>query len=158
MNGAVVGGVGLAIAAAFAASSGIAPERPVATAAEPVAVASLMPHALNALLVPLLDDGVPPRWVDPALPMNCAADPIVTVDGAPLAQGAEVPARAFSMALSLTDCRPFSITESFDGDASLTVFPEDGGGYTAIVDARRLRVLTSRGEEHWRRPFAARVE
>lgn len=153
---AIVGGVGLAVA--FASFSRIAPERPAAAAHEPVAVTSLMPHALNALLVPLLDDAEPPRWIGPALPMNCAVDPVISVDGAPLVEGAEVPARAFALDLRLKDCRPFSITESFDGEVSLTVFPEDGGGYTAIVDARRLRVSTSRGEEHWQRLFAARVE
>ena len=40
--------------------------------------------ALNALLVPLLDDAVPPRWTDAAIYFSCDPGTSVMVDGEPL--------------------------------------------------------------------------
>jgi hypothetical protein len=46
--------------------------------------------ALNALLLPLLDDDVPARWADPSRSMDCN-DARVTVDGAHPGVGSYVP-------------------------------------------------------------------
>ena len=44
----------------------------------------LIRFALNALLVPLLDDSVPPRWTDVALEHICGPGTRVLIDGKPL--------------------------------------------------------------------------
>ena len=116
-------------------------------------VESLRRHALNALLVPLLDDGAPPRWVDPATTMNCDPGSVVLVDGRPLVPGERIPPRSFSLRWHLVDCRPLSSTESFDGDVLLQVFHEDEG-YSAIVEPQVV-VRRLVGTEGWTVRFAA---
>jgi hypothetical protein len=59
------------------------------------ATAQFVAFALNALLVPLFDDDLPPRWADPSLSFDCDAGD-VTIDDAPLDIGAPVPHEAAS--------------------------------------------------------------
>jgi hypothetical protein len=127
-----------------------APADPPGTDASPH---GLRRYALNALLVPLLDDSSPPRWTDPAWSMNCAGASAVFIDGRPLVPGERVPPLSFRMRWHMTDCRPLSDTEAFDGEVELHVFHEEGG-YSAVVHPR-LVVRTPGTTESWSNVFAA---
>jgi hypothetical protein len=110
-------------------------------------------YALNAFLVPLLDDASPSRWRDPAWTMNCAGASAVFIDGRPLVPGERIPPRSFSLRWHMIDCRPLSDTEAFDGEVQLDVFHEEDG-YSAVVHPH-LVVRTLRTTERWSQAFAA---
>jgi hypothetical protein len=97
--------------------------------------------ALNALLVPLLDDTEhPPRWSDPAASMGCAEVSRVGIDGHPLDPGTEMSGRGFSVQWHLDDCVPFGVEgPALSGLAELEVFRENEG-LSAIVRLLDLRV------------------
>lgn len=115
----------------------------------------LRPFVLNALLVPLLDDVDPPRWRSDVSAMRCGAGSVVTVDGRPPVPGEPLPSKAFALRWTLVDCRPLDATHHFDGDVSLTVFPEPDGGYSAVVEPRSLRVHSVDGVQLWTVRFGA---
>lgn len=96
--------------------------------------------ALNALLVPLLDDVEhPPRWADPMQAMACGADSHVEIDGRPLEPGLEMSGRGFLVQWQLDGCLPFGIDgPELTGRAELDVFSEDEG-FSAIVRPNQLR-------------------
>jgi hypothetical protein len=108
-------------------------------------------YALNALLVPLLDDDTPPRWSDPLLATDCLRV-VVTVDGAPLVPGALVPARAFILVWTMDRCMPFGSALELSGKVELLVF-HDGLGYSAIVQPQGLRLATSAGSQAFAERF-----
>lgn len=112
-------------------------------------------HALNALLVPLLDDDVPPRWADPAFAMSCTAWH-VTVDGAVPVPRAEVPAAAFVVRWQLEGCAPLGAGMVLSGDVELVVF-HDGDSYSAHVRPDDLHVATPIDSVTFDRPFATRM-
>lgn len=60
-------------------------------------VAWLQWHVLNFVLLPLLDDGEPARWIDPRLAFDCQGPLDLRVDGRPLEVGATVPAAPFEL-------------------------------------------------------------
>lgn len=110
--------------------------------------------ALNAMLVPVLDDTEPPRWSRSLGAMRCGAGSQVWIDGQPLKPGALVPARAFTMRWKMEGCQPLSRQESFTGDVTLTVFPEEAGGYSAMVVPTALKVRTLDSSAVWSTRFA----
>lgn len=110
--------------------------------------------ALNAMLVPLLDDAEPPRWTRTLGAMRCGAGSKVWIDGQPLKPGARVPARSFTMRWKMVGCQPLSRQESFTGDVTLTVFHEDSGGYSAMVVPTALKVRTLDSSAVWSTRFA----
>lgn len=97
--------------------------------------------ALNALLVPLLDDAVdPPRWGDPTLDMDCGEASRVEVDGHRLDPGAPMPDGPFSVQWQLADCLPFGVDSlALSGRAELDV-SRQGTGLVATVRLSGLRV------------------
>ena len=111
--------------------------------------------ALNALLVPLIDDHQPPNWTDVAVRFFCGPATSVEVDGRPLVPGASMPSTAFTVRWHIDQCRPLD-RASFvlSGDVELLVFHEDNG-LSAVVNAQRLKVSTSKGSSHVSTPFAA---
>lgn len=109
--------------------------------------------ALNALLVPVLEDGHPVRWTRTFGAMRCAAGTQAWVNGKPMRSGAPVPSQAFTLRWKLVDCRPMNRNESYDGDVSLTVYHEDGG-YSATVMPKGLRVSTPDSSAVWKQTFA----
>jgi hypothetical protein len=97
--------------------------------------------ALNALLVPVLDDEAdPPRWGDPSLAVPCQAGTRVRVDGSALQPRAEANGRAFTLDWTLDQCLPFGDGgPELSGDAELVVFRDDDG-VSAIVRLSALQV------------------
>lgn len=112
-------------------------------------------RALNALLVPLLDDSEPPRWTHAGIDFLCGPETRVEIDGAPLVLGALLPATAFTVRWQMDQCWPLG-AEAFElsGVAELTGF-HDAGGLSAVVDARRLRVAGAQGVTPFEAPFGA---
>jgi hypothetical protein len=97
--------------------------------------------ALNALLVPLLDDSDdPPRWGDPTLGMECGEGTRVEVDGHRLDTGAPVPEGPFSVQWQLDACLPFGLGgPELSGRADLDVSREREA-LSATVRLTDLRV------------------
>lgn len=115
-----------------------------AVPAEPVPQA-LVHFALNALLVPLLDDAVPPRWTDVVLKHICGPGTRVLIDGKPLEPYSVIPATAFSVHWTLDRCLPFGFESvELSGNVALQVFHEDNG-LSAIVTPQGLRIDGSQG-------------
>lgn len=111
--------------------------------------------ALNALLVPLMDDAEPPRWTKAGIDFSCGPGTNVTVDGAPLAAGTLIPAKAFTVRWDMDHCAPMG-PESvmLSGRVELVVFHEDTG-LSAMVMPDRLRVDSHMGSAWLQGPFAA---
>ena len=102
--------------------------------------------ALNALLVPVLDEEAnPARWADPSLAMLCQAGSGVRVDGHALVPGAESSGRAFTLEWTLEQCLPFGGGgPELSGGAELLVFRDDDG-MSAIV--RLIDLQIRRGDQ-----------
>lgn len=58
-------------------------------------LAWLQRHVLNLVLLPLLDDAEPARWIDPRQAFDCLGPLEVRVDGRPLEDGTVVPSAPF---------------------------------------------------------------
>jgi len=110
--------------------------------------------ALNALLLPLLDDDVPARWADPSLLMDCH-DARVTVDGDRPDVGAPVPA-AFRVRWHMEGCTPLGQGLELSGDVDLSVESNEVG-YTAHVHPKGLKVSSITGVQTLSDPFTARL-
>lgn len=136
----------------------MAPNRPGAIARNatpdaPLPV-DLYRFALNALLVPLLDDAEPPRWTDAVIDFSCNPGTSVMVDGEPLLAGKLIPATAFTVRWNMDHCAPMGGTVELSGSVELAVFHEDAG-LSAIVMPERLRVDSQMGRTWLRGPFTA---
>lgn len=110
--------------------------------------------ALNALLVPLIDDAEPLRWTDAVIDFSCDPGTIVMVDGEPLVAGKLIPATAFTVRWNMDRCAPMGETVELSGSVELAVFHEDAG-LSAIVMPERLRVDSHMGRTWLRGPFTA---
>ncbi|MDO8776847.1 MAG: hypothetical protein Q7K57_50680 [Burkholderiaceae bacterium] len=111
--------------------------------------------ALNALLLPLLDDSIPPQWTDAAIDFSCEPGTSVTVDGEPLVAGKLIPATAFTVRWNMDRCTPMGPESvALSGSVELLVFHEDAG-LSAVVMPDRLRVDSHMGRAWLRGPFAA---
>ena len=126
---------------------------------ESLTLAEFKGFLLNALLIPLLDDDTPSRWVDPwfvttssiALACNGAR---VSVDGKPLAAGDRVPPIAFTLRWEMDRCSALNEAVWLSGAVELLVF-HDGDSYSASVRPEMLRVVSGVGDEVLRKPFSA---
>ena len=110
-------------------------------------------HALNALLVPLLDDAVPSRFDDPSLSFDCDRGH-VTVDGKPLDVGAPVPRSAFVVRWQMLHCDPFDNFVDLTGEVELRVEPRRSG-YRVQVRPLGLVVASTHGVDLLDEPFEA---
>lgn len=112
-------------------------------------------RALNALLVPLLDDDQPPRWTDVPMRFFCGPATRVEIDGLPFVPGSSVPATAFTVRWHIDQCWPLDYASfELSGVVDLVVYHEDTG-LSAIVSAQRLRIATAKGTASLEAPFAA---
>ena len=158
---AAIGAVALALAgcgrpaplAAVAPAKSTPAPSSQATAAVDEAPAQFMAFALNALLVPLFDDDVPPRWADPSMSFDCDAG-AVTVDDAPLDIGAPVPREPFTVRWHMERCAPFDDAMDLSGDIELRVEPS-GAGYKAVLQPARFHVVSAHGHEVLTQAFTA---
>lgn len=137
----------------------MAPERLKATAQDAMPDApmpiDLYRFALNALLVPLMDDADPPRWTEATIDFNCGPGTSVTVDGAPLVAGKVIPAKAFTVRWDMDHCAPMGPESvALSGRVELVVFHEDAG-LSAMVMPDRLRVDSHMGRAWLHGPFTA---
>ena len=111
--------------------------------------------ALNALLVPLIDDAVPPRWTEVAIDFNCGPGTSVTVDAAPLVAGKLIPAKAFTVRWDMDHCTPMGPESvALSGRVELVVSHVDTG-LSAMVFPDRLRVDSHMGRAWLHGPFSA---
>lgn len=118
------------------------PTEPVA-AARPQGLAITAPDrvaaqlgrsAVNALVVPLLDDAEPPRFTTVALPFLCADASEVSVDGLAIVDGSEVPPGSFTVQWRLRSYCPFGEAgPELDGDIDVIVLRDDEAGWQALV-------------------------
>lgn len=126
-----------------------------AAAADDLVTDEFRRWALNALLVPLLDDRQPPHWTDVALRYFCGPGTRVEIDGQPMVPGTALPATAFSIRWHADECWPLGHDAlELSGRVDLRVSHEDQG-LSAIVDARRLRIATARGSGRLDAAFTA---
>ena len=145
--------------AATARGTAVAVLAPRVDAPESPRLVEIETFALNALLVPLLDDSSPPRWIDPtdaqalSLAIQCgSAD--VTVDGHLLVAGAAVPASAFTLRWRMNRCSLLNGAATLTGDLELLVF-HDGDRYSASALPDALRVVSDAGSERLTERFSA---
>ena len=97
--------------------------------------------ALNALLVPVLDEeATPARWHDPSLAISCQPGTQVHVDGRPIEPRAELSGQGFSVLWTMAACLPFGAGgPELTGAAEVVAFRDDEG-LSAIVHLRSLHV------------------
>jgi hypothetical protein len=111
--------------------------------------------ALNALLVPLLDDHKPPQWTDVALHHFCGPRTYVEVNGLPLVPATIIPAGAFHVRWYIDQCWPLGYSAfELSGTVDLLVSHEDAG-LSAIVNAQGLRIAAAKGAARLSAPFPA---
>ena len=109
--------------------------------------------ALSALLIPVLDDDVPSRWIEPFALMSCIKSAL-TIDGEPVVPGARVPATSFSMRWNMSQCTALGEAFVMSGTVDLLVF-HDGDSYSAVVQPTNLRLDSSSGSAVLTEAFAA---
>lgn len=127
----------------------------MAAPADDAITGDLSRFALNALLVPLLDDAEPPRWTDVALNSACGPATQVEIDGKPLVPGGSIPSTAFTVRWNMDECRPLGHSSvELSGVAELLVFHEDTG-LSAVVNANRLMISSAAGPRRLDAPFGA---
>ena len=119
------------------------------------ASADFKAFALNALLVPLLDDELPSRWADPSLSVDCE-HARVTVDGALPDVGAPVPRDAFTLRWQMERCNPLDGYFELSGEVEIRVEPA-AGGYIAVVHPTSLQVISTEGTDILSESFTARL-
>jgi hypothetical protein len=123
------------VAGCHAATWASAPLAPALGVVQPASdpMLDFRQHALNALLVPLLDDDDPPRWVDPASTMSCLGGASVSIDGRPLVPRERVPVAPFVLRWTMDGCMPLDdAVPPLSGIVELTVF-HDGDVYSAMI-------------------------
>ena len=111
--------------------------------------------ALNALLLPLLDDATPPRWSDLAIDFACDPGSSVLVNGKPMVPGKPIPATTFNLRWKMQRCTPMG-RESVElsGGVELVV-SHTPFGLSATVVPDRLRVDSHLGRSWLRGSFTA---
>ena len=117
--------------------------------------AHLYKFALNAFLMPLLDDSVPPRWTDVAVEYGCGSGTSVMVDGQPMIPGTSLPTRAFTVRWVMDECTPFGQgSVRLSGGIELVVSHKHLGLH-AVVNPDHLSVDSHMGRAWLRGPFNA---
>ena len=128
-----------------------------ATSDAPMPV-DLQKFALNAFLVPLLDDAVPPRWTDAAVEFMCDLGTSIWVDGQPMVPGDPIPARDFTVSWAMDKCSPFGQNSvELTGGVELMV-SHTAAGFSAVVKPDQLKVDSPMGRAWLRGPFAADMQ
>lgn len=114
--------------------------------------------ALNAFLVPLLDDAAPPRWTNAAVEFACGPETTVMVDGEPMVAGQPIPIKAFTVRWMMDRCSPLGQDSvELSGGVELVV-DRKGSGLRAVVKPDHLRIDSLMGRAWLRGPFTAETE
>ena len=118
----------------------------------------LYKFALNAFLVPLFDESVPPKWTDAAMNFTCDGESTVMIDGEPMVSGKQIPAGAFTVRWNMNRCAPFG-RESVEINGSVElVVARSVKGLRAKVTPNELRVDSLNSRAWLRKPFDAEIE
>ena len=118
----------------------------------------LYSFALNAFLVPLLDDAVPPRWTDVAVEFVCGSATTVMVDGQPMVPSQTIPVKAFTVRWMMDRCSPLGHQSvELSGGVELEVVRNDAG-LSAVVTPDHLRIDSHMGRAWLLGPFTAETE
>ena len=125
-----------------------------ATADAPI-LANLHRFALNAFLVPLLEDSVPARWTDVVVQFMCGPGTSIWVDGQPMVPGDPIPPHAFTVRWVMDSCSPFG-QESVElsGGVELMV-SHTHAGFSAVVKPDQLKVDSQMGQAWLQGQFTA---
>ena len=111
--------------------------------------------ALNAFLVPLLDDSVPPRWTDVVVDFTCGPGTSIFVDGQPMVTGSPIPPHAFTLRWVMDKCSPFGPDSvELSGGVDLVV-SHTRTGFSAMVKPDQLKVDSQMGRAWLRGSFNA---
>ena len=114
--------------------------------------------ALNAFLVPLLDDAAPPKWTSAAVEFACGPGTTVMVDGEPMVVGQPIPVKAFTVRWMMDRCSPLGQDSvELSGGVELVV-DRKGAGLSAVVKPDHLRIDSHMGRAWLRGPFTAETE
>ncbi len=120
-------------------------------------VAWLQRHVLNFVLLPLLDDGDPARWIDPRQAFDCLGPLEVRVDGLPLEDGAPVPAQPFVLEWHGERCAlPWGGALPLSGRIRLRV-RTTATAIAAFVESDDLELPVEGVPVHLHEPFATAV-
>lgn len=115
----------------------------------------LYEFALNAFLVPLLDDSVPPRWTDVVVDFTCGPGTSILVDGQPMVRGQVIPVKPFTVSWKMDGCSPFGPDSvELSGGVELVV-SHTRTGFSAMVRPDQLKVDSHVGRAWLRGPFKA---
>ena len=111
--------------------------------------------ALNAFLVPLLDDSVPPRWTNVVVDFTCGPVTSLLVDGQPLVTGSPISPHAFTLRWVMDKCSPFGPDSvELSGGVELVV-SRTPTGFSAMVKPDQLKFDSHMGRAWLRGPFNA---
>lgn len=112
--------------------------------------------ALNAFLVPLLDDSAPPRWTDVAMEFACGPGTTVMVDGDPMVAGQPIPVKAFTVRWMMDRCSPLG-RESVElsGGVELVVRTLERFGQVGWMGFPPDRMISIQALAKMRRPSAS---
>ena len=111
--------------------------------------------ALNAFLLPLLDDAIPPNWTEVGVIYACGPATSIMVDGEPMVPGKPIPAKTFTVRLVMDGCSPMGRDSvELSGGVELVVSHRDFG-LSAVVKPDQLRVDSHMGRTWLRGPFTA---
>lgn len=114
---------------------------PPAVAASAVLAPRLQTFAVNAFVVPVLDDSDEPRFTDLHRTTLCAEQTEVKVNGQPVIAGDLVPPGAFVLHWDLALYCPFgSAGPQVDGRIEVLVFRDDEAGLQVILRPESLTV------------------
>ncbi|MES2978820.1 MAG: hypothetical protein V4731_10380 [Pseudomonadota bacterium] len=138
------------------ASTAIRPTPLLDDAADVAIPLKFQQFALNALLVPLMDDSLPRRWTDAALDFTCDNGTRVLIDGKPLIPGSLIPSGTFTVRWDIDHCEPFGPASYFSGGVDLFVSPTDDG-MSAVVVPHNFQVHSALGRTRLRDTFTAEL-
>jgi len=95
---------------------------------------ALREKAVRALLTNLIDDGEPPRFVDPHWPIVCAEATQVLVNGEPVEEGQRVPDGSFTLDWTLDGACPLGDGGPLlYGRARMLVLRDDEDGLVPLL-------------------------
>ena len=151
----VAGALSLVAQVAAAPAWRSAPIEPPATASE--LETQWRQRALNALLVPLLDDSFPPHWAEPTIVTPCTNGSNVSLEGAPIPYRAPLGAGPLVIRWKLVDCWPLGFDAwGLDGGIEMTVVVGEER-LLAQVRPRDLIAKTQAGRQHLSAPFQSEL-
>ena len=111
--------------------------------------------ALNAFLVPLLDDAAPRRWINAAVEFACGPETTVMVDGEPMVAGQPIPVKAFTVSWVMDRCSPLGQKSVELSGGVEVVVQHKGPGLSAIVKPDHLRIDSHTSLAWLQGPFTA---